>query len=107
MQQQLQSFKACQRELRRIRLIMRSIEIAKLNLVVITIQSVFRSWTFRSKLMDRRGQSAVLASIKTQAFVRASQFQKELSHRKVVVEKAKQDERNIRLPASVTIQALT
>ncbi len=88
---------ACQRELRRIPVIMRSSEIAKLTLAAITVQSMLCSWKCQKELMLRREQleqaQAVLATIKIQAFFCASQYRKVLSLRKcLTLEKDRQDE---------------
>jgi hypothetical protein len=61
---------------------MRLLDIARLNLAAITIQSVFRSWTCQKELMLRREQldqtQAVSAAIEIQAFVRSRYRQKML-----------------------------
>ncbi len=45
---------ACQKDVRQTRMLMRLIEIARLNLAAITIQSVFCSWICQKELVDRR-----------------------------------------------------
>jgi hypothetical protein len=102
---------ACQRELRPIRAIMRLSEIAKLTSAAITVQSMLRSWKCQKELMPRREQleqaQAVLATIKIQAFFRASQYRKVLSLRKcLALEKNRQDEWHRRVHASGKIQAV-
>ncbi len=91
--------------------LMRSLEIAKLTPAAITVQSMCRSWKCQKELMQIREQAeqaqAVLATIKIQAFFRASQYQKVLSLRKcLTLEKDRQDEWHRRVHASGKIQAV-